>query len=276
MRGQMRRAHYNDQTKLVRPNWSVQFSILRASAMTRSRHEEIADDLTRDILTGQYRTGERLPSERDLSTRFDASRGAVREAMKILEQLGIAQIQPGGARVAPLQEASLDVIGHLLALGDVPDRLLVSQILDVISNLIQTAATNAISSADDEQLESLRALVRPLYMEELDLDAHMQARIELMSTMMRASGNLVVQLIARSLLLQFLPAMMDLQRYADLDLNAHKDLARALDEAMGQRDLDAVRSTLAQLSEINHQHTIKTLEDYERARVLGAMEVAAS
>ena len=244
--------------------------------MTRSRHEEIADDLTRDILTGQYRTGERLPSERDLSARFDASRGAVREAMKILEQLGIAQIQPGGARVAPLQEASLDVIGHLLALGDVPDRRLVSQILDVISNLIQTAAANAVSTADDEELEALRALVKPLYTEDLDQDAHMQARIELMSNVMRASGNLVVQLIARSLLMQFLPAMMDLQRYADLDLNAHRDLARALDEAMGQRDLDAVRSTLAQLSVINHQHTIKTLEDYERARVLGAMEVAAS
>jgi DNA-binding FadR family transcriptional regulator len=90
--------------------------------MTRSRHEEIADVLTRDVLIGQYRIGERLPSERDLSTRFDASRGAVREAMKILEQLGIAQIQPGGARVAPLEEASLDVIGHLLALGDVPNR----------------------------------------------------------------------------------------------------------------------------------------------------------
>jgi DNA-binding FadR family transcriptional regulator len=62
--------------------------------MSTRKHEEIADSLTRDILVGQYRTGERLPSERDLAARFDANRGAVREAMKKLEQLGIACVSP--------------------------------------------------------------------------------------------------------------------------------------------------------------------------------------
>ena len=32
--------------------------------------------------------------------RFEAHRGAVREALKQLEQLGVAEIHPGGARVA--------------------------------------------------------------------------------------------------------------------------------------------------------------------------------
>src|SRR5690606_39736067 len=95
------------------------------------KHEEIADALTREILSGRYRCGERLPSERDLALRFDANRGAVREAMKRLEQLGLARIRPGGARVAPLHEASLDVIGHMLAMGDVPDRDLMEQIFQV-------------------------------------------------------------------------------------------------------------------------------------------------
>jgi DNA-binding FadR family transcriptional regulator len=243
--------------------------------VTRSKHEEIADALTRDILTGQYRVGERLPSERDLSGRFDANRGAVREAMKKLEQLGIAQIQPGGARVAPIEEASLDVIGHLMALGDAPNRLLVEQILDVIANLIQTAAVNAVSAADDDELERLRSLTRPLYREDLDDDAHMEVRVQLMSSIMRASGNLVVQLIARSLLMQFMPQMSELRRYADLDRDAHRQLARALDTAMGERDLDAVRSTLAKLSTINRAHTLKTLEEYEQARDPGRLEVAA-
>ena len=90
-----------------------------------------------------------------------------------------------------------------------------------------------------------------------------------------ASDNLVVQLIARSLLMQFMPQMSDLRRYAELDRDAHKDLARELDEAMGQRDLTAVRSTLARLSEVNRQHTLKTLEDYEQAQTMGNMEVAA-
>jgi hypothetical protein len=49
-----------------------------------------------------------------------------------------------------------------------------------------------------------------------------------------------------------------------------------LDDAMGRRDLTAVRTTLARLSEINRQHTLRTLEDYEKAQKLDAMEVAAS
>jgi len=110
------------------------------------KHEEIAESLTRDILIGQYRTGERLPSERDLAARFDANRGAVREAMKKLEQLGLANIQQGGARVAPLQEASLDVIGHLLALGDLPDEGLVDEIMQVMTALITLAAETTVNA----------------------------------------------------------------------------------------------------------------------------------
>ena len=63
------------------------------------KHDQIAGSLIQDILSGRYRVSERLPSERDLATRFDANRGAVREAMKKLEQIGLAQVQPGGARV---------------------------------------------------------------------------------------------------------------------------------------------------------------------------------
>ena len=60
---------------------------------------EIADILRDEILRRRYRSGDRFPSERDLAARFDASRGAVREALSQLEQLGLIHTQPGGARV---------------------------------------------------------------------------------------------------------------------------------------------------------------------------------
>ena len=76
---------------------------------TTSQDSSIAAVLRDDILRGQDRCGERLPSERDLAERFGVHRSTVREAFKRLEQLGVARIAPGGARVAPLEEASLDV-----------------------------------------------------------------------------------------------------------------------------------------------------------------------
>ena len=92
------------------------------------KSEQVANALISDILVGRYHAGERLPSERDLVSRFDANRGAVREAMAKVAQLGLAQVQPGGARVCAKESASLDIIGHLLAQSELPDPLLLDQI----------------------------------------------------------------------------------------------------------------------------------------------------
>ena len=217
------------------------------------KHEEIAERLTQDILVGQYRTGERLPSERDLAARFDANRGAVREAMKKLEQLGIATIAQGGARVAPLSEASLDVIGHMLAIGEVPDEDLVDQIMLVIQSLIALAAESAVQRASEAELAEIQALVQPLTRSGLDPESHTEARFALIRTIMEASGNLVCQLIARSLLLQLVPRLAPLQGYAALDTEAYACHARLLPAALAQRNAGQVRAIFESLSRLNRE-----------------------
>ncbi len=234
--------------------------------MSVRKHEEIAESLTRDILVGQYRCGERLPSERDLAGRFDANRGAVREAMKKLEQLGLATIAPGGARVAPLHEASLDVIGHMLALGDVPDANLVDQILQVVGSLVSLAAEQAVSRADDEELAAIRSRAQALMQSPPDRGAHVQARVELMTALMTASGNLVCRLIARSLLKQFATRMVPLEAPMDIDYGAHREHARRLDTALAARDANAVRDIFAQLSRLNRDSARRAFAALEARR----------
>ncbi len=241
-----------------------------------SKHEEIADALTRDILLGQYRVGERLPSERDLSARFDANRGAVREAMKKLEQLGITNIQPGGARVNPLKEASLDVIGCLLDLGDLPDRVLVDQILVVINALTQTAAISAAKRLSEEELLELRERMRPIQTEKLEDDAYFEAQTEMFEAMMTASGNLPVQIIARSLLQQFGPRMTALRDYVDRDSETHAVLARQLDAALAARDLDAIRKRHSEIAEFHRERMQKAFDAFEAAHQPASLEVSAS
>ncbi|MAT82888.1 MAG: hypothetical protein CMQ43_08535 [Gammaproteobacteria bacterium] len=221
--------------------------------MSLRRHEEIADSLTRDILLGRYRCGERLPSERDLASRFDANRGAAREAMKKLEQLGLATIAPGGARVAPLHEASLDVIGHMMALGDVPDPDLVDQVMEVMASLVTVAAENAVRRSSDSALAAIRAKVKPLMQPAADRTAHAEARLELVTAIMEASGNLICRLIARALLVQFRPRMIPLEQHVVVDQQAHRDLARRLDAALAERDVAAVRETFRAMSAVNRE-----------------------
>jgi GntR family transcriptional regulator, transcriptional repressor for pyruvate dehydrogenase complex len=243
--------------------------------MSTRKHEEIAESLTRDILVGQYRTGERLPSERDLAARFDANRGAVREAMKKLEQLGLATVQPGGARVVPLHEASLDVIGHLLALGELPDADLVDQILQVMQSLITLAAECAVRRASDEEMAVIRSRVRALLHSDHDRPSHTHARFELMSAIMEASGNLVCRLIARSLLLQFAPRVAALDGYVELNLEAHRAYAQRLDAALAARDVESVRATFEALSNFNREAARQAFDAIERG-VSPSAKVAAS
>lgn len=241
-----------------------------------TKHDEIADALTRDILVGQYRVGERLPSERDLATRFEANRGAVREAMKKLEQLGIADIQPGGARVSPTKEASLDVIGCLLGLGDVPDRMLVDQILVVINALIETAAVSAVKRLSDTELDKLRALLQPIWSEKLEGDAYFEAQTTMFEGMMTASGNLPVQIIARSLLQQFGPRMTALRDYMDTDHDAQAALARRVDAALAVRDLDAIRSSYTDIAKFHRERMQRAFDAFEAAQQPASLEVSAS
>ena len=79
-----------------------------------------------------------------------------------LLQLGLADIRPGGVRVVPIEEATLEVLGHLLIRGDTPDPRLVSEVLDVYGALMSMSARTAIQQADDSQIEHMREIVRNL------------------------------------------------------------------------------------------------------------------
>src|SRR5579875_1857758 len=58
-------------------------------------YEQIAMQIEQRILSGELREGERLPAERELASQSQASRTAVREAMKALAQKGLVDMKPG-------------------------------------------------------------------------------------------------------------------------------------------------------------------------------------
>jgi len=86
----------------------------------RKLSDEVRDRLLAMIRSGELRPGDRLPSERELMSRFRVGRPAVREAMQALEAAGLIEIHHGErARVAlPNTRGMFDRIGetalHLL------------------------------------------------------------------------------------------------------------------------------------------------------------------
>jgi GntR family transcriptional regulator, sialic acid-inducible nan operon repressor len=78
----------------------------------RKIHEDVAERLERAIFDGVYRPGEQLPSERELMDSLQVGRTAVREALLLLDTMGLIRLTPGErARVA--RPTAEEVIDHV-------------------------------------------------------------------------------------------------------------------------------------------------------------------
>jgi GntR family transcriptional repressor for pyruvate dehydrogenase complex len=62
----------------------------------RKVHEDVAAQIEEAIISGSVAEGECLPSERDLMESFGVGRPAVREALLLLERIGLVQLSTGG------------------------------------------------------------------------------------------------------------------------------------------------------------------------------------
>lgn len=171
-----------------------------------SRVDEILSVLRTEILSGQYRVRERLPSERDLAARFGVNRGAVREVIKKLEQLGIIEVTPGGVRVLPVEEATLDVLGYLLELDEIAKPELIGQMLDVLGAMtalsIRTAMTRATVAELAEIADAIACLV--VSMDAGDGEQHHLNWRAVNEKLIDIHQNLVLRLVGNGIRTQFI------------------------------------------------------------------------
>lgn len=216
--------------------------------------QEIAAVLRDEILRGQYRVGERLPSERDLAERFQVTRGVVRVAVNRLEQLGLADIKPGGARVAPLENASLDVIGHLLDLEHPPDPRVVSQLLEAHRGVASAAMRLGVERATDDQIARALALIAKTLASRTPPDEQQHLELEINEIFVEASDNLALKILRRGLSMQFMGRLQEegLElRPARAKMLPH---LRALARALEARDAEgAANAMYAGMQLVNEQ-----------------------
>ncbi|MGC9410131.1 GntR family transcriptional regulator [Streptomyces sp. DZ1-3] len=59
------------------------------------KYQQVADTLRREIDNGMYAPGDRLPSEAELASRFDASRNTVRSGLSVLVSQGLITSSQG-------------------------------------------------------------------------------------------------------------------------------------------------------------------------------------
>jgi GntR family transcriptional regulator, transcriptional repressor for pyruvate dehydrogenase complex len=87
----------------------------------RSVPEDVFEQIVSEVLSGDMRPGEALPSERRLAEVLGVSRPAVREALKRLSEAGLVEVRQGDATTVRdfRRHAGLDLLPRLLVKGGV-------------------------------------------------------------------------------------------------------------------------------------------------------------
>lgn len=128
----------------------------------KRRYYDIGMQIEELLYSGVFKAGERLPSERDLSERFETSRATIREAIIMMELKGLVVVKQGAGIYfidSPEKITKKNIIPH----SDIgPFELLQArQIIE--SNIAGFAATQI-------KINELRELKRILDMQTLELN----------------------------------------------------------------------------------------------------------
>jgi GntR family transcriptional repressor for pyruvate dehydrogenase complex len=177
--------------------------------------EQVEDQIRSAILSGVLRSGERLPSEAELSRQFDVSRSTVREALHALATQNLISKVPGaggGSFVRSVDHESLGTVlsesmQSLLALG----RIEFEEVSLVRQHLEVPAARLAAQHRTDEDLSQLRDIVKKQKSISVDDPAVPDLDAQFHTAIAKASGNRVLAAFVAALHEQTEPV-----RYLDL------------------------------------------------------------
>ncbi|MEX1032596.1 MAG: GntR family transcriptional regulator [Cellvibrionaceae bacterium] len=237
------------------------------SAKTRSH--EVAAVLRTEILRNQYRPGERLPSERDLASRFETNRGAVREALKQLEQLGIIAIQPGGVRVLPKEEASLEILNYLMELEG-PNLKLADEYLQIFKMLCVMCAEHTIAMANKEQLAFIESTIAKMKTDPGNKEFMREGWTALFGCFLTSSDNLVVRLIVNGLKGQLAVAMTVVDPKHTIDTKRISKILNGMNRAVKNRDSKRMGEFIGQYFEWVREITAKSFSNSQSPAAVGS------
>jgi DNA-binding FadR family transcriptional regulator len=132
---------------------SAERSPYQAITVSRS-YEQVVRQIAALIRTGQLRSGERLPTERELGSAFGVSRGVVREAVKVLGALGLVEARQGSG-IYVLHD--IPTVTRAFTLSVSPDAESVERLFEFRRTLEVEAAALAARRRTEAQLAEIVA-----------------------------------------------------------------------------------------------------------------------
>lgn len=168
---------------------------LKSNARLRRRslrlHGSIARDLGVLIVSGRYKPGDLLNGEIAASDRLQVSRGAYREAVRILAAKGLVESRPKvGTRVSQPERWHLldpDVLSWIFEFE--PDERLLTDLFELRKIVEPEAAALAALRRTDEHVEAMASALEGMAKHTLAVEAGRLADQEFHAALLHASGN---------------------------------------------------------------------------------------
>jgi GntR family transcriptional regulator, transcriptional repressor for pyruvate dehydrogenase complex len=159
---------------------------------------QIAEQIEQQILRGDLSTGDRLPTERELAERFQASRTAVREAMKTLAQKGLVDMRPGRGTIVinHTPQALRDTLGLLMRVGSGVNSNAVVEAREIFEPEI---AALAAERADETDISALQDAVAIMDLNLENANVFIDADNIFHRALARAAGNPIIMSLIDSI-----------------------------------------------------------------------------
>lgn len=154
-------------------------------------HEHVLTQIAERILDGRLEVGDRLPSERELVGALGVSRGSVREALRILESMGIIETNVGSGRDAgsTISGRPSDALSNLLRLHLALSRFQLTDLVEVRIQLERAAAAGAAAVAEPSDIARLNEIIGEMAQGDLEHAKFHELDTEFHVTIAHASGN---------------------------------------------------------------------------------------
>jgi GntR family transcriptional regulator, transcriptional repressor for pyruvate dehydrogenase complex len=143
---------------MTKPSGSAAATLFTEVKRTRSS-DDVVDQIRTAILSGQLKTGDRLPNERDLCGIFGVSRATLREGLRTLEAIGAIEIRPGAAGGIFAAEPQADQVGAALESLLRFRHVTAHELAEFRTSFEGETAQLAALRASEDEIASLRALV---------------------------------------------------------------------------------------------------------------------
>ncbi len=159
----------------------------------------VAERIEKSIMAGQFKVGERLPSEAQLGETFSTSRTVIREAIKQLNARGIVQtINGSGSYVIDFNVDELKASLHRYTTLIRPE-VGYAEMFD-LRIMIEAGCTQMLAeNPSDEQLAPVAARVEEMRLCQDDVPAFADADISFHLSIVAATGNQLLIAIHSSL-----------------------------------------------------------------------------